>query len=75
MINALGLSISRSTSYSVAIHIPADETRLSKLYFASDFMQVYYDKYFTMGTGENYVGSGSLLAPEKDTYLLLEYKN
>lgn len=76
VIRALGLSISRTTSYSVAIYIPADASRLSKLYFASDFTQVYYDKYYTYLTNpESYLGEGSLLAPEEDTYLLVEYKS
>lgn len=70
----LGLSVSRSTSYSVAVSIPADVSKMSKLGFASDYTKYVYDyKYYKDGTLKT-SSRDTYYAPEKDTYLLVYYK-
>lgn len=70
----LGFSVSYSTSYSVAVHIPAVETKLSKLGFASDYKKIVYDyKYYKDGTLKE-SSRDTYYAPKKDTYLLVYYK-
>lgn len=78
---ALGLSKSRTTTYSVAVHIPANANRESKLAFGSDFFtQDYYVNKKTINsvgtvtaTVTNY-DSGYVKTPTKDSYLYVIYK-
>lgn len=70
----LGLSISRSTSYSVAVSIPADKSKMSKLGFASDYTKYIYDyKAYKDGTLQT-SSRDTYYAPQEDTYLLVYYK-
>lgn len=70
----LGLSISRTTTYGVAITIPADSSRDSKLGFASDYTKYVYDyKYYKDGALKK-SSRDTYFAPEKDTYLVVYYK-
>ena len=70
----LGLSTSRTTTYGVAITIPADSSRDSKLGFASDYTKYVYDyKYYNDGTLKK-SSRDTYYAPEEDTYLVVYYK-
>lgn len=70
----LGLSVSRSTAYSVAVHIPANKSKMSKLGFASDYKKYVYDyKYYKDGTLKS-SSRDTYYAPQKNTYLLVYYK-
>jgi len=70
----LGLSYSRTTSYSVAINIPANSSKLSKLSFASDFFKQNY-KYFMYTNNVVTVSQNSYVkTPLADTYLLVKYQ-
>lgn len=77
----LGLSKTRTTTYSVAVEIPADSSRMSKLALYNDFfLQKYYvdrDIYDLEGqivnTQENF-DSGETYTPTEDSYLYVCYK-
>lgn len=71
---ALGLSISRTTSYSVAINIPADASRNSKLGFASDFTELTYNYVYVHGGTTDPGIVETVNCPEEDTYLVVYYK-
>lgn len=71
---ALNLSRSRTTTYDVAINIPADSTRLSKLGFASDYFKQNY-KYQKIVDGVvTSTKNGYIKTPTKDTYLLVYFQ-
>lgn len=70
----LGLSVSRSTSYSVAVSIPANKSKMSKLGFASDYTKYVYDYKQYKDTTLITSSRDTYYAPEKDTYLLVYYK-
>ncbi len=72
--SALSLSTTRTTTYSVAITIPADTTKFSKLGFASDFFRqnYYYEKIVdgtVVATETSYIKT-----PTVDTYLIVYYQ-
>lgn len=70
----LGLSVSRSTSYSVAINLPADASRYSKLAFSSDYTKLVYNYKKYKNTDLMSSGTDTYYTPEKDTYLSVIYK-
>lgn len=78
----LGLSKSRTTTYSTTITIPADSSKYSKLAFGSDyFRQFYYvDRQYLDDAG-NLVNtyyqydSGSVFTPTETTYLYVVYQS
>lgn len=69
-------TLSRTESYSVAIHIPADPSRLSKLGFYADFN--YYSvtaKLHDWWSGAiNDIETGTAYNPTTNTYLLVVYQ-
>ncbi|GED16703.1 hypothetical protein AMI01nite_46940 [Aneurinibacillus migulanus] len=73
--SALGVSHTVTTTYSVGITIPANNSLYSKLAFYSDF----YKRYVKLNT---YAHNGTLYktehtyhyAPLKDTYLVVAYQ-
>lgn len=71
---ALNLSTSRTTTYSIAISIPADPKRLNKLGFASDYFRQNY-KYEKIVDGKVVATENSYIkTPTVNTYLLVYYK-
>ncbi|SDG32744.1 hypothetical protein SAMN04488542_1365 [Fontibacillus panacisegetis] len=70
----LGLSTTRTTTYSVAINIPADSSRFSKLGFASDYFTQYY--YWTKTVDGTLVDSEHeyIRTPLADSYLIVYYQ-
>lgn len=77
----LGLSKTRTTTYSVAVQIPADSSRWSKLALYSDFfLQKYYvdrDVYNLEGqivSTHKRIDSGSTYTPAEESYLYVCYK-
>lgn len=71
----IGVSNSVSTSYSVAITIPANSSRFSKLAFYSDFDRRYVKVWHTMGWSNPFsITYGYHYAPTKDTYLQVVYQ-
>ena len=75
IVAAMGLSLSHSTTYTVAITIPADASRFSKLGFASDYTRVSFDYKVEniMGGGETTTRE-SIDCPEDETYLIVYYQ-
>lgn len=71
----LGVSNSVSTSFAVAITIPANSSKFSKLGFYSDFNRRYVKVWHTMGWSDPFnVTHGYHYAPTKDTYLQVVYQ-
>lgn len=71
---SLGLSTSRTTSYSVGITINADSSRFSKLAFCSDFFRQYYTYKMTVNGAVTKTSNDSIKTPMKDTYLIVYYQ-
>jgi hypothetical protein len=63
----LGLAGGFTTTYSVAISVPADPTRYSKLAFASDYWQQYISYVRTVTYYTTYGGYGSYSEPRVHT--------
>lgn len=75
VVSQVGLSISRTTTYSVAITIPADSSKLSRLGFASDFDKFTYDYKTYNAAGVCIESSMDVVnCPTSTSYLLVYYK-
>lgn len=73
--NSLGVSNSVTTTYSVAITIPANNSRFSKLAFYSDFDERYVRVRLWNTQGILYSDKNTYhYAPRKDTYLQVVYQ-
>ena len=70
----LGLSYSRTTTYSTTINIPADQNKLSKPGFASDFFKQNYKYYMYTNSIVTVSETSYIKTPLADTYLLIYYK-
>jgi len=70
----LGLSASRTTTYSVAITIPATKTKYSKLGFASDYFRQNYKYTMTVGGQQTQSHTGYIDTPTKNSYLIVYYQ-
>lgn len=70
----LGVSNTVSTSYSVAITIPASSTKFSKLAFYSDFNKRHVKVWDSIGPAVFNIKYGDHYAPTKDTYLQVVYQ-
>lgn len=70
----LGLSKSRTTSYQVAVTIPAKSNKFSKLGFASDFFKQNYRYEMWVNDSKTQSDNGSIKTPTEDTYLIVYYK-
>ena len=70
----MGLSTSRTTTYSVAVTIPANSGKYSKLGFASDYTKLVYTHKRYMNSSLLYSKKGTLKTPQKNTYLVVYYK-
>lgn len=71
----VGLNLSHTTTYSVAVTIPANSSRYSKLGFASDYTRVNFDyKVDHIMSGETTTTREYVKCPEEDTYLIVYYK-
>ncbi|MDQ7095441.1 hypothetical protein REC12_17765 [Desulfosporosinus sp. PR] len=71
-------TLTRTTTYTVAITLPADATRLSKLGFFSDFTEkyVYTEKRFPLGGSAYRVDASyynNVYEPLANTYLMVVY--
>lgn len=71
---ALGLSVSRTTTYSVAVNLPADASRYSKLGFYSDCTKMVYNYKHYKDSTLLTDSTDTYYTPEKDTYLSVVYK-
>lgn len=70
---SLGLTYSQSDSYAVAVTIPADKSRYSKLALRSDFNRYYVKKVITLGgKSSNYYGY--VYSPTSNQYLMVAYQ-
>ena len=71
----VGLNLSYTTTYSVAVTIPADSSKYSKLGFASDYTKVNFDyKVEHIMSGETTTTREYVKCPGEDTYLIVYYK-
>ncbi|KMK91846.1 hypothetical protein [Rossellomorea marisflavi] len=69
----LGVSATKTTTYSTTVSIPANKSKLSKLAFYSDFDK--RNVTVTRKIGKvNSTKRGDHYSPRKDTYLLVSYK-
>lgn len=70
-----GLSVSRSTSYDLATHIPADASRFSKLGFASDMNSLSYRYKVYNAAGVCTMSTiDTVTCPTIDSYLIVYYQ-
>ena len=71
---SLGLSASRSTSYSTAVTIEADSSKYSKLGFASDYFKQNYTYTMTVDGTVARSENSYIKTPTIDTYVNVYYK-
>lgn len=70
-----GLSLSRSTSYSLGTHIPADASKYSKLGFASDMIRLMYRYKVYNAAGVCTTSTiDTITSPTVDSYLIVYYQ-
>lgn len=72
--SSLGLSKTRTTTYAVAVTIPADPSRYSKLGFASDYFKQNYKYTMTVDGTVTRSENAYIKTPTEDTYLKPYYK-
>lgn len=71
---SLGLSASRTTTYSISITIPASTSKYSKLGFASDYFRQNYKYTMTVGGEETQSHRGYIDTPTQNSYLIVYYQ-
>ncbi|MCL2864688.1 MAG: hypothetical protein FWE25_04000 [Lachnospiraceae bacterium] len=71
---SLGLSASRTTTYSVTVKIPAIKTKYSKLGFANDYFRQNYKYTMTVDGKQTQSHTGYIDTPTKNSYLIVYYQ-
>lgn len=70
----LGLSRTRTTTYGIAITIPANSSKFSKLGFASDYFKQNFTYKLYVEGAVSQTQSGYVKTPTVDTYLIVYYQ-
>lgn len=74
ILSKLGLTASRTKTYSVVTTIPASKTKYSKLGFASDYTKTVYTYKKYMNDKILFARTETMKTPNKTTYLKVYYK-